>query len=162
MRQNVFVRSYLRLLSEPTSFSIDPWGKLARHTHTVQMNRLIKVDLPTSQYSDVVSPCSSEAEKKVLKSILTVRLSHRSDHSRSHRLLWTDLQQFRISYRLEVRLDTLPCDVGKRHVHTCHAQYLRICTFTHAAKVPLPSHQTRSWRMCSARDNLTQNNLLGA
>ena len=157
MRQNVFVWSFLCWLSEPTSFSIYPWRKLARHTHTVQINSLIQVDFPTSQYTDVMPPCSSEAEKKVLKSIHAVRLSHRSNHSRSHRFFE---RKFRISYRLEVRLDTLPCDVGKRHVHTCLARFFRNCTFTHARKVPLPSHQTRSWRECSARDKLTQNNVL--
>ena len=37
-----------------------------------------------------------------------------------------------------------------------HAHYLRICAAAPATKAPSPSHQTKSWRMRSARDSLTQ------
>ena len=47
--------------------------------------------------------------------------------------------------------------VRSQERHICcahHAHILRICT---AVKVPSPSHQTKSWRMRSVRDSLTQN-----
>ena len=120
------------------------------------MNRFIQVDLPTSQYTDVVPQCSSEAEKIMLKTTLTVALLHRSNHSRFHQISRRAYSKFRISCRPEVRLDTLPSDVGNRHVHTCHARFSRNCTFTHARKVPFPPYK-RGAGACLTQNNLRTN-----